>query len=115
MTNKQSVLTKKATIYKWINIATAYCFKLQNWFVFFEAKISNRSWWNRTQRQRWKQRSWKKKNTLIVNLLRFRDNPNEKDLDMSVEISKIYDHINKSFKKSLIDKISKRLKVKTKI
>lgn len=34
---------------------------------------------------------------------------------MSVEISKIYDHINKSFKKSLIDKISKRLKVKTKI
>ena len=62
-----------------------------------------------------KAKKLKERKHLIVNLLRFRDNPNEKDLDMSAEISKIYDHIHKSFKKSLIDKISKRLKVKTKI
>ena len=38
-----------------------------------------------------------------------RINPSEKDLAKYVEIVKIYIHINRSFKKSLTDKISKRL------
>ena len=35
--------------------------------------------------------------------------PDEKDFDGYVEIGKIYNHINKSSKKSLIDRISRRL------
>ena len=38
-----------------------------------------------------------------------RINPDEIDFDMYVEISKIYNHISKPSKKSVIDKISKRL------
>ena len=38
-----------------------------------------------------------------------RINPDEKDFDMYVEVSKIHNHIKQSSKKSLIDKISKRL------
>ena len=38
-----------------------------------------------------------------------RINPDEKDFDMYVEIGKIYNHVNRSSEKSLIEKISKRL------
>ena len=38
-----------------------------------------------------------------------RINPNEKDFNIFKEINKIHGHIKKSFKKSLIDKIWKRL------
>ena len=38
-----------------------------------------------------------------------RTNPNEKDFNIFKEINKIHGHIKKSFKKSLIDKIWKRL------
>ena len=37
-----------------------------------------------------------------------RINPDEEDFDMYDEIGKIYIHINKSSKKSLIDRISKK-------
>ena len=35
-------------------------------------------------------------------------NPDKKDFDVYVEIGKIYNHINRSCEKSLIDKISKK-------
>ena len=38
-----------------------------------------------------------------------RINPDEKDFDEYLEVGKIYNHINKSFKKPLINKISKRI------
>lgn len=36
-------------------------------------------------------------------------NPDKKDFDMDIEIAKIYNHINRSSKKSLVDNITKRI------
>ena len=44
-----------------------------------------------------------------LNCVFIRINPNEKDFNIFKEINKIHGHIKKSFKKSLIDKIWKRL------
>ena len=44
-----------------------------------------------------------------LNCVFIRINPNKKDFNIFKEINKIHGHIKKSFKKSLIDKIWKRL------
>ena len=90
-----------------------FCFKLPNWFVFFQAQISCRSWWKRTHWQRWKKkkRKWKRrKKELGCKFIRI--NPDAESYDIFVEIGKIKDYIARSNKKNEIKEIKKLEKEK---
>ena len=110
-TKEQTIINSIKDTFEGENIQTQYSvlgYRIDLYFYEYKLAIevdelghTNRNINNEIERQKALEKE--------LNCIFIRINPDEKDFNIFKEINKIHRHIKKSFKKSLIDKIWKRL------